>query len=143
MLDHDASGTQRLQEPAPGELMLAYHPLPSGWAAFAHTSAGTRAVTLECVDGADGPQALSSCVLEPFRREIEQAQQIRVPPYGVLRNVDSTRCPSAATCRSRRRRSCTASTSPALPDAAARTDRALVVADPRGNLPAARHEAAS
>jgi len=131
----------QLQQPAPGELMLAYHPLPAGWAAFAHTSAGTREVTLECVDAAEGAPALAACLLEPFHSEIEQAERIRVLPYGVLRGVDFHALPFAGDVLLATAPVAYGLDLPAVESTAERSDRALVVADPRGNLPAARREA--
>jgi tetratricopeptide (TPR) repeat protein len=131
----------QLQRPAQGELVLAYHPLPKGWAAFAYTSAGTREVTLECVDAVEGPPALAGCLLEPFHAEIEAAQRIRVLPYGVLRGVDFHALPFAGDVLLAAAPVVYGLDLPAVESTAERTGRALVVADPRGNLPAARREA--
>jgi tetratricopeptide (TPR) repeat protein len=141
VLDRSGTGTPVLPASAPGELMLAYHPLPAGWAAFAHTEVSTRAVELECVDAADGPAALAGCLLDPFSVEIGGAERIRVLPYGVLRNVDFHALPFAGDVLLAAAPVVYGLDLPATPDARGRGDQALVVADPRGNLPAARREA--
>jgi tetratricopeptide (TPR) repeat protein len=141
VLDRAGTDSQPLPSPAPGELMLAYHPLPAGWAAFAHTSEGTRAVSLGCVDTATDNAALAGCLLEPFRAEIGRAQQIRVLPYGVLRNVDFHALPFGGDVLVAAAPVVYGLDLPGMPAERARGDQALVVADPRGNLPAARREA--
>ena len=141
VLDRAGAASPALPAPAPGELMIAYHPLPAGWAAFAHTSEGTRAVALACVDAADGRSALGACVLEPFHDEIVRAQQIRVLPYGVLRNVDFHALPFAGDVLIAAAPVVYGLDLPAMPTSDAHGDQALIVADPRGNLPAARREA--
>jgi CHAT domain-containing protein len=98
-------------------------------------------VRLDCVDAADGSAALARCLLQPFRAQIEQAQQIRVLPYGVLRNVDFHALPFDGDVLLAVAPVVYGLDLPALPPSATPSQRALVVADPRGNLPAARREA--
>jgi hypothetical protein len=142
VLDREPRSAAPPRAPAPGEVVLAYHPLPTGWAAFAATAEETRAVTLSCVDGADGPEALARCVLEPFHAQIAAATQVRVLPYGVLRNVDFHALPFAGDVLLAAAPVVYGLDLPADAEADDVRGRALVVADPRGNLPAARREAA-
>lgn len=76
------------RDPAPldrGTLLLVYHPLPRGWAAFAAGSAGVAVHRLEAVE--DAPD-LAARLLEPFTGEIRGAEEIHVVAYGPLREVD-------------------------------------------------------
>jgi len=76
--------------PRPGELLLAYHPLPSGWAAFAATAEGVEARRIGELDGAllERPERLAERLIEPFAERIDGARRLRILPYGDLRGVD-------------------------------------------------------
>ncbi len=124
--------------PEPGELMLGGHPLPDGrWVSFAADQAGVHAhvhVAPETLDRG----ALAGQLLEPFARLIRSATRVVVLPYGALRHVDYHAlsfddAPLLATVPV-----LYSLDLPPLPREAPR--RALVVADPEGNLPAARKE---
>ncbi|HSR53706.1 MAG TPA: CHAT domain-containing protein [Acidobacteriota bacterium] len=76
-------------EAAPaGSLLLAFHPLPRGWAALAADEQGVRAESIGPLADLSDLPALSIALLKPFSRQIEQAAEIRVVSYGDLRHVD-------------------------------------------------------
>jgi hypothetical protein len=70
------------------ELLLAYHPLPRGWAAFAQSSSGVSATRIEALAPHDAPSALAAQLLAPFAAQIREAESLRLIPYGVLKDVD-------------------------------------------------------
>lgn len=135
-------GESDLSPPRPGEVVLAFHPLPAGWAGFAADERGIEVSTFELpVDLTDNP-ALSRVLLEPFRPVLERAGRVRVLPYGRLRSVDFHTLPLGGEPLLARRSVVYSLDLPARP-ASAPADRrvALLVADPGGNLQAARQEA--
>lgn len=77
-------------QPRPGELVLAYHPLPSGWVGFAADGQEVVVTRFELPPAVLGrPAELAGLLLPaPFRARIERAARIRVVPYGTLRAVD-------------------------------------------------------
>ncbi|WP_437279181.1 CHAT domain-containing protein [Sorangium sp. So ce375] len=96
-LERDAPGLRRLRasgkgveriSPAPGELVLVYHPVEEGWAGFALTNAGVTARRLGEVDPSAPQERLSAQLLGPFADFIRRAEQIRIVPYGPLQSVD-------------------------------------------------------
>lgn len=127
----------------PGELTLVYHPLPHGWVGFA--SAGNETLShrfdLPAGDLTD-PERLSARLLEPFRAAIDGAERLRFLPYGPLREIDLHALPYGGDILLAARPvvygldvSVSESPDPGLPFTA------LIVADPQGDLPAARFEA--
>ena len=81
--------------PGPGEVLLAYHPLPQGWVGFAVDSTGIQAVaTFDLPEHAladpRDPKSLAvlaSGLLGPFESVIRRATLVRVLPFGRLRAV--------------------------------------------------------
>lgn len=77
--------------PRPGELILAYHPLPSGWIAFAAEGKSVTAHRFGLP-----PDILSRSEEEqsrlllptPFHASIKRATKIRILPTGILQKVD-------------------------------------------------------
>jgi len=134
---------EREQPPSlqPGELELLYVPAPSGWLGFARTVESLTARRIDGIDPRASPEDLARTMLGPFDAAIASATTIRFLPYAGARAVDLQALPwhgrpllehagveyalglDAA--------------SPSAPDA----QRALVVADPSGDLPEARAEA--
>ncbi len=85
---HSAFADGGLAEPPPGTLLLVYHPLPQGWAAFATDRQGVAVHRLELDSGEfEGPQ-LAVRLLEPFAERITRAQRVEVIAAGALRAVD-------------------------------------------------------
>jgi tetratricopeptide (TPR) repeat protein len=77
-----------LRPPAPGELLLAYFPLVSGWVALSSTPAGVTAHQIGAVDASAPPDVLAGQLLAPFAAELDSARTVRVLPYGALEQVD-------------------------------------------------------
>jgi tetratricopeptide (TPR) repeat protein len=126
-----------------GEVVLDYHPLPRGWVGFA---ANGRTVVVHRFELPESvlarPAALAERLLAPFHAQIEQAQRVRVLPYGILRTVDFHALPFGA--------DILLAAHPVVYglDVATQAEslprpgrRALVVANPRSDLPAADVEA--
>ncbi len=136
----------RLPALRPGEVLLTYHPLPTGWVGFAADDLGVNAqrLTLPGLDHDDWrsvrPEALTQHLLTPFAPQIASAQRIRVLPYGTLREVDFHALPWQG--------SVLLAAKPVVygldldPSTAPepRRGQALLVIDPQGDLPAARAE---
>ncbi|MCP4655043.1 MAG: CHAT domain-containing protein [bacterium] len=126
-----------LPPPRTGEVVLAYHPLPQGWVGFAAAAGGVTVRRFGAVDAE--PDAR---LPEPFADEITRARRVRVLPYGPLRAVDFHALPFAGgVLLAARPVVYGLDLSPPPRPSRARPFRALVVADPAGNLPAARAEA--
>jgi tetratricopeptide (TPR) repeat protein len=78
-----------LSPPAPGEVILAYHPMGDGWVGFASTERTIDVATFDLADGMPAdPDRLAALLLAPFSRAIRGAERVRVLPYGRLRSVD-------------------------------------------------------
>jgi hypothetical protein len=131
------------RQPAPlqGEALLLYHPLPDGWVGFAHDGRRVVARRLDCDPSTTAPERLASCLLAPFETQIDAAERVRILPYGALRAVDFHALAHDGDVLVSARPVLygldiggqeTGDPSPAR--------QALIVADPRGDLPAAREE---
>jgi tetratricopeptide (TPR) repeat protein len=129
--------------PAPGELELLWLPAPSAWLGFARTHDRLAIRRLDAWDVTSNPLEAARVLLEPFDTEIAAAERVRLMPVGAARELDLHALPwrgrplidhvvveYALGLGSR------ASSLPA-------TRSALLVADPGGDLPAARSEADS
>lgn len=134
-----------------GELLLAFHPLPRSpksrggdWVAFA--ADGRRKPSVHRFALAEALQSeatLAKATLLPFRQQILAAERIRILPYGPLRDVDFQALPFGD--------DVLLSAKPVIygldiaPNGTARPEgrerRALLVANPSGNLPFAVAEA--
>ena len=136
-----------LEAPAAGTLLLGYHQGTRGWVAFAATSTRVRAVRIGDVDPSASPSTLARTLLSPFATEIAHASRIDVHADGALAALDVhalawegrpllERAPIAYPLDIGGRES-------SVSEATLRAPRALVVGDPRGDLPAARAEAAA
>lgn len=130
-----------LRAPTPGELWLAYHPLPRGWAAFGATAERVLVHRIGHIDPEASPEALAERLLSPFADQLAAATRARVLPYGALRDVDFHALPW-------RGAPLVAALPVAYPldlppglEAQPRGRRAVVVADPLGDLPGAWREA--
>lgn len=94
------AGEERLSPPAPGEVILAYHPLRGPrWAGFAATVQGIEVATFNVPDPLPtNPADLSRLLLKPsasFQSVIAASKSVRVLPYGPLRSVDFHALPFA------------------------------------------------
>lgn len=139
----EAGDSEGLLPPRPGEVILAYHPLPGGWVGFAASGETVEVRRFDLPEGVLArPAELARRLLAPFQARIEQAQRVRVLPYGDLRTVDFHALPFGDDILLAARPVvygldvATRAESPPRPGR-----RALVVANPRGDLPAADVEA--
>lgn len=132
-----------LPPPGPGELVLAYHPLPDGWVGFAAHGETVLARRIKPFDGElSRPAALAARLLEPFTAQIAEAETLRLLPFGNLREVDFHALPFGGDVLLASLPVTYGLDLGRAPRIATGTGgRALVVADPRGDLPAARREA--
>lgn len=79
----------------PGDLLLAFHPLPRSpgapapeWVAFAADGDQLTVHRFSLASALADDEALAAATLAPFRKEILRARRIRILPYGALRDVD-------------------------------------------------------
>lgn len=125
----------------PGEVTLLYHPLPRGWVGFAALDGevASRRLELPALVAVD-PAVDAAVLVEPFEPRILAAERVRVLPFGELRRVDFHALPFGD--------DLLVSARPVVygldviaPAVDSLARRALIVADPRGDLPAAGREA--
>ena len=130
-----------LRAPREGEALLAIHPLPEGEAVFLADSAGVQAARLDCLAVRNDASRLGACLLGPFAGRIRAARQVTLLPFGRAGEIDIHALPfDGAPLVAGRPVTWTVD----LPAPAPRTSEgalALIVGDPRGDLPAARQEA--
>lgn len=131
------------RSPAPGEVLLAYFDAGDRWLGFAARGEEVISKDLGPIDPTAAPDELSRALLAPFRPIWEGARVVTFLPYGALRNVDLHALPVEG-------KPLVQSVPVAylmdLPGARAGAAQeavgpALVVADARGDLPAAQAEA--
>jgi tetratricopeptide (TPR) repeat protein len=144
MLD-DAPGArdEALPPPRPGELLLTWCPLSRGWVGFA---ANGRTIATYRFDLPGGalllPGELSRRLLLPFREEIAKAPRLRILPAGPLQGVDFHALPFEGDVLLARRPVVYGLDLPVPRGSAQPTGRrALLVADPRDDLPGTLSEA--
>ncbi|HEV7668883.1 MAG TPA: CHAT domain-containing protein [Thermoanaerobaculia bacterium] len=140
-----ASGAESFRPPGVGELVLAFHPLDKGWVAFAKNATGVSAHRFELPPSTlTDPNDLSARLLAPFADAIRHARRIRLLPYGALREVDLHILPFDGAPLLAGRPVVYGldlldrAPAPAL---AASKPAALVIGDPRRDLPSSRKEA--
>lgn len=139
----DGPGATALPPLPPGEVLLAYHPLPDGWVGFAadmHGVVARRLGRLEEVLEPSADAALAERLLIPFAGQIRRARTLRVLPYGPLRRVAFHALPFEDDLLLAARPVVYALDLPTAQEGSG--EGALVVSDPSGNLPGARSEAA-
>jgi CHAT domain-containing protein len=131
--------------PRAGELILAYHPLPQGWVGFAADGKSVMTRRFELPPDLSVPSAeLARRLLLPFRAAIEKAARIRVLPSGPLQQLDFHALPFGGDILLAGRPVIYGLDFPVFARSApAPGRRALLVADPRDDLPGALEEAAS
>lgn len=141
LADLGAPRESPLSPPKPGEVILAYHPLPRGWVGFAAHPDGIEVTKFDLPDLGD-PEAQARSLLAPFLRVLDRAERVRVLPYGPLQSVDFHALSVNGEPLLARSLVVYSLDLPALssPRPAGRHS-VLLVADPEGNLPEARLEA--
>ncbi len=123
------------------ELSLLYFPLTRGWAAFSFDQSGLRATRIGALDLSAESVELSGELLEPFRVELLRATKLRVMAYGPLLDLDFHRLLWNGQPLGASMRVVYAADLPLI-ITDTRPEHVLLVADPAGNLPAARDEIA-
>jgi cellulose synthase operon protein C len=134
--------------PGPGEVILAYHPLPEGWVGFAASSEGIKVATFDLPEDALADpraprslEALASRLLGPFESVVQRARLVRVLPFGPLRSVDFHALPFVHETLLAKIPVVYGLDLPThLSTAPVGRPVALLVADPEGNLPEAQKE---
>jgi tetratricopeptide (TPR) repeat protein len=141
--------------PPSGEVILGYHPIArsaggsTSWMGYVLAGEAIEMVRLGVLDTAAPSHELAARLLRPFDGLIAEARRVRVFAYGPLGDVDLHALPYQGEAFGARRRivysldlpPSGAIARPSASPAIAATERAaLVVADPIGNLPAARRE---
>ena len=136
-------GAGALPEPGPGELLLVYHPAESGLVGLAVTRDGAAAREIAAVDPSAAPEALAAALLEPFRGEITAAERVRFLVPGAFEAIDLHALPwDGAPLLAARPVVFGSDVGPPPGNRPYSVEgSALVVADPRGDLPSAREEA--
>ena len=141
------SAAPSLDPPASGTLLLAYRARTRGWVAFAATNKHVRAVRVEALDASASPSTLAQTLLAPFAADISRAARIDVHAHGALAAIDFHALPwEGRALIDRAPVTYPLDIGGAGVDGEAATKqetRALVVGDPRGDLPSARAEAAA
>jgi tetratricopeptide (TPR) repeat protein len=131
-----------LSPPRRGELILAYHPLPHGWAGFAADGKTVMVHRFELPPDLSRLEELSRRLLLPFRSRIEQAKRLRILPSGRLQEIDFNELPFAGDILLASRPIVYGLDLPILARTVRSSGRkALLVTDPRDDLPAASEEA--
>lgn len=134
-------GEERPRPPRPGELTLAYHPLRHGrWVGFAADGRTVLARRFELSPDFPGQDELARRLLLPFRTAIRQAGRVRILASGPLQEVDFHALPFEGDVLLARRPVIYGLDLPAAGPVQPLGRRALLVADPRGDLPGAREE---
>jgi CHAT domain-containing protein len=128
--------------PAEGEVQLGYYAGSRAWFAFAEGAGSVQALRIEPLLPSAAPSELADRLLKPFARELLAARRLLIVPAGALRGVDFHALPwDAGTLLDRFVVEYPAGASGATPGSALRHE-ALVIDDPRGDLPSSRREAA-
>ncbi|MBI4511951.1 MAG: CHAT domain-containing protein [Deltaproteobacteria bacterium] len=76
------------RQPGPGELLVAYHPIPGGHAVLAADGAGVVAEHIGIVDPAASAAVMADTLLGPISTRLEKARKLLVLPHGALVDVD-------------------------------------------------------
>jgi hypothetical protein len=140
---HGAFRDDDLPPAAPGELVLAYAPGMNGWVGFANAGDAVHAARLGRLSVDSSAEELAKVLFSPFDDAIAHATRVRILLQGSLRKIDVHALPW------RNQPLIAHAVVEYSPDYGerpgpvrlSRPAAALVVADPRGDLPSARIEA--
>jgi cellulose synthase operon protein C len=129
--------------PRPGELVLAYHPIGGGWVGFAADATGVAARRFELPSAVlASPVQAAARLLQPFAARITRAQRLRILTSGRLESVDFHALPfGGAPLLAGRPVTYGLDLPRTAPAPGPHGRRALLVTDPRGDLPGAVGEA--
>jgi cellulose synthase operon protein C len=133
---------ERPPAPRPRELVLSYHPLPHGWVGFAADGKSVTAHRFELPPEAlSRPEELARRLLLPFLASIRQARRLRILASGPLQGVDFHALPFDGDVLMAGRPVVYGLDLPvSAGPARSPGGHALVVADPRSDLPGALAE---
>ncbi len=126
-----------------GEARLLYFPLADGWVGFAEDEHELIVARLGELSPEATPAILARQLLQPFATIVERADRVRFLPYGWLREIDLHMLPFAGDILLADRPVIYGLDLLSQNEPASPTHRALVVADPSGNLESARAEGRS
>ncbi len=135
-----ASNPRPLLPPAQGELVLAFHSLPQGFALFAATADKVHAHRITDPLALSDSVALSAQLLGPFAEQIARATWIKVLPYGPLKNVAFHALPFGGSTLLDHKSVVYGADLGEIPTLADFGTEVAVVADPRADLSGARQE---
>jgi tetratricopeptide (TPR) repeat protein len=129
--------------PRPGELILSYHPLRHGWVGFGADGKSVTAHRFELPpEVLSQPAELARRLLLPFQASIRQARRLRILPSGPLQGIDFHALPFDGDVILAGRPVVYGLDLPVSAGPTRSPGRhALVVADPRSDLPGALAEA--
>lgn len=130
--------------PSADEVRLGYYAGARAWFAFVEEGSNqARALRLEPLAPSAAPPELAERLLKPFEREIASARRLSIVPAGALRGVDFHALPwDGSVLLDRAVVDYPAGASSSAPTQTPRRG-ALVIDDPRGDLPSSRREAAA
>ena len=125
----------------PGELILLFHAAALGWTGIAADASGVTTFRVPPLGPAASPDEIARDLLAPARAQIDRASRLRLLLPGGLAQVDVHALPwNGAPLMARLPVEYGLDLAPA-PDVATGEPHALVVGDPRRDLPEARGEA--
>jgi tetratricopeptide (TPR) repeat protein len=136
------SADSALPTPKPGELVVVYFPSSEGWFAFTVDREGVGVYQLGRIDAAGSVEELGRRLLDPMANALRVARRIRFAPYGALRAVDFHALIFGGEPLVQHAPVVFGVDLHPLHAVSSKGHRALVVGDPRGDLAAARTEAA-
>jgi len=132
---------ERPPAPRPGELILSYHPLPHGWVGFAADGKRVTAHPFELPPEVLSLEELARLLLLPFQDSIRHARRLRILASGPLQRIDFHALPFDGDVVLAGRPVVYGLDLPVSAGPARSPGRhALVVADPRSDLPGALAE---
>lgn len=127
--------------PRAHEALLAFHPLPRGHAGFLMDTQGLHVERLDCRVEAGHSPRLGACLLGPFAERLRAVQHVTFLPYGELGAVDLQALPfDGETLLDGRSASWSLTLGAPVVSSEPAHPTAVLVGDPRGDLPAARRE---
>lgn len=142
-LDHWGLTSGALRKTEPGEVLLACHPVRTGWLCLAEKASTMMSVRLGRLDGQVARTDLERELLAPLSPLLKNARTLRVLPFGAMRQIDF-----ASLSLGGRRLGDTVAVSYALDLPSAVKDappsytqgqpKALVLIDPQGDIPGSK-----
>jgi tetratricopeptide (TPR) repeat protein len=126
----------------PDEVVLAYHPVRTGWVGFAARGDEVETFRFDLPAADASPEEVAARLLAPARVAIASATRIRVLACGPLRAVDFHALPFKGGMLCDQAVVTYGTDQASAPHAPPRGSRALIVADPNDNLAGTLEEAA-